>query len=124
MTKKRNAVAALTLVALLGAACGGDDDDAGAANGGDGGGGGEAVTLTAAGFSWDPSSLTAPAGGSIEVVNADEAKHNLTVEEAGVDEDVEAGDTITVDLADVEPGSYDFVCEYHSDSMQGTLEVE
>lgn len=112
-------LAVAAFVALFGAACGGDD-------GGDAGsnGGGDAVTLTAAELAWDPSSLTASSGGSIEVVNEDEAEHNLTIEEAGIDEDVEGGGSVTVDLAGVEPGSYDFVCEYHPDTMTGTLEVE
>lgn len=124
MSKRRSLVGAVVFVALLGAACGGDDggDGGGAGSGGDGAGG--AVTLTAAEFAWDPGSLSASAGDSIELVNEDEAKHNLTIEDAGVDEDVEGGETVTVDLADVEAGSYEFVCEYHPDTMTGTLEVE
>ncbi|MDQ4124580.1 MAG: cupredoxin domain-containing protein, partial [Actinomycetota bacterium] len=117
-------VGALALVALLGAACGGDDggDGGGAASGG--AGGGSAVTLTAKEFAWDPGTLTAPAGSSVDLVNEDEAKHNLTIEDAGVDEDVDGGETVTVDLGDLEAGSYEFVCEYHPDTMTGTLEVE
>ncbi|HEX2196171.1 MAG TPA: cupredoxin domain-containing protein [Actinomycetota bacterium] len=122
MSKRRSVAAAAAFVALLGVACGGEDggDDAAAA----GAGGGDAVTLTAAEFAWDPGALTVSSGGSIELVNEDEAKHNLTIEDAGIDEDVDGGQSVTVDLADVEPGSYDFVCEYHADSMTGTLEVE
>ncbi len=41
-----------------------------------------------------------------------------------MDEDVDGGASVTVDLGDVEPGSYEFVCEYHPDTMTGTLEVE
>ena len=116
---RKSSIAAVAAVALLGAACGGDSD-----GGGDAASGGDTVTLTAAELSWDPGSLTAAAGGSIELVNEDEAEHNLTIEEAGVDEDVAGGEAVTVDLADVEAGSYDFVCEYHPDTMKGTLEVE
>lgn len=82
------------------------------------------MTLTAVDFAWDPDSLTVAAGDSIELVNEDEAEHNLTIEDAGVDEDVDGGKTVTVDLGDVKAGSYDFVCEYHPDTMTGTLEVE
>lgn len=126
MSKRKSLVAAIGFVALLGAACGGDDggDDGAATSGGNGGGGGDSVTLTAADFAWDPGTLTASAGGSIDLVNEDDAKHNLTIEEAGVDEDVEAGASTTVDLGDVEAGSYEFVCEYHPDTMTGTIEVE
>lgn len=124
MTKRKSVMAALAFVALFGAACGGGDGGDGSDAGGNGGGGGGAVTLTAADFAWDPSSLTVEAGGSIELVNEDEAKHNITIEGADVDEDVDGGQTTTVDLGGLEAGSYDFVCEYHADSMTGTLEVE
>jgi plastocyanin len=114
------------MVALLAAACGGDDGEAtnggGTGGGGDGGGGG-AVTLTAANFAFQPESLTAAVGDTIEFTNEDDAKHNITAEDAGLDEDVDAASSTTVDLADVEPGTYDFICEYHPDSMKGTLEV-
>ena len=114
------------MVALLAAACGGDDGEStnggGTGGGGEGGGGG-AVTLTAANFAFQPESLTAAVGDSIEFTNEDDAKHNITAEDAGLDEDVDAASSTTVDLADVEPGSYDFFCEYHPDSMKGTLEV-
>ena len=114
------------MIALLAAACGGDDGEAtnggGTGGGGDGGGGGS-VTLTAANFAFQPESLTAAVGDSIEFTNEDDAKHNITAEDAGLDEDVDAGSSTTVDLADVEAGSYDFFCEYHPDSMTGTLEV-
>ncbi|HEX2049423.1 MAG TPA: cupredoxin domain-containing protein [Actinomycetota bacterium] len=111
------AAAALALVALTGAACGGGEDDAGAA------GGGSSATLTASEFKWDPTSLSVAAGGTIEVTNEDDAKHNVTVEEAGIDEDVDPNGSVSVDVGDAEPGSYDFVCEYHPDTMKGTLEV-
>jgi plastocyanin len=125
MTRRKSVLAVLACVALLGAACGGDDGgDETTDAGGNGGGGGGAVTLTAADFAWDPDSLTVEAGGSIELVNEDDAKHNLTIEGADVDEDVDGGQSTTVDLGDLEAGSYDFVCEYHADSMTGTLEVE
>jgi plastocyanin len=120
MTKRVTVMAAAAFVALLGAACGGDDGDTGSGSSA----GGDGVTLTAADFAWDPGSLTASAGSSIELVNEDDAKHNLTIEEAGVDEDVAPNDSLTVGLDDVEAGTYDFVCEYHPDTMTGTLEVE
>ena len=122
MSKRKWLVATVAVVALLGGACGGDDS--GSEDEAATGGGGETVTLTATDFAWDPETLTASAGGSIELVNEDEAEHNITIEEAGVNEDVDGGQSVTVDLGDVEAGSYDFVCEYHPDTMKGTLEVE
>ena len=119
--KLMRVLAALSIVALLGAACGGDDDTGGAT--GDGGGGGGSVTLTAADFAFDPESLSVAAGDTIELVNEDDTEHNITVEDADIDEDVDPGDTTTVDVGEVEAGSYDFFCEYHPDQMTGTLEV-
>lgn len=119
--KTRGMVVAVAVVALMGAACGGDDG--GEAGGVQAAGGGGGVTLTAADFAWDPENLSAAAGASIDLVNEDDAKHNLTVEDAGIDEDVEPNASTSVDLAGVEPGTYDFVCEYHPDTMTGTLEV-
>lgn len=116
----------MVMVAVLGAACGGDDGEAtdgGGTGGGDTGGGGGSVTLTAADFAFQPESLTVAAGDTIEYTNEDDAEHNISAEEADLDEDVEAGSSTTVDLADVDPGTYDFICKYHPDSMKGTLEV-
>lgn len=116
---KKTLLGALVVLALLGAACGGGDEGD---SGGEGGGGTETATLTAAEFAFEPSSLTVASGGSIEFTNEDDAEHNITAEEAGIDEDVDAGGSVTVDLSDVEAGTYDFICEYHPD-MKGTLEV-
>ena len=115
---KKTLLGAVIGLALLGAACGGGDEG----DSGGEGGGSETTTLTAAEFTFEPSSLTVASGGSIEFTNEDDAEHNITAEEAGIDEDVDAGGSVTVDLSDVEAGSYDFFCEYHPD-MKGTLEV-
>jgi plastocyanin len=117
--RKRLLVVGL-LVAVLSGGCGGDDPVP-AADGGDGAG--ESVALTAADFAFEPSSLSAAAGSTIEFSNEDDAKHNFTVEEAGLDEDADAASSVSISLANVEPGSYEFFCEYHRDSMTGTLEV-
>ena len=114
--RKRSLLIGLAVVGALGGACGGDDP----APAGDGGG---TVALTAADFSFDPSSLSAAADSTIEFSNEDNTKHNFTSEEAGLDEDVDAASSVSITLADVEPGSYEFFCEYHRDSMTGTLEV-
>lgn len=114
----------LAMVAMLGAACGGDDSPSG-----DGAvtdtGGGSATTLTASNFAFDPSSLSAATGGTIEFSNEDDTEHNFTVEDLGIDEDAEGGESTTIDLGDAAAGSYDFFCKYHKDSdgMTGTLEI-
>ncbi len=122
-------VLVLGAAALLTAACGGDDGGGGggAAGGGGGGaadnGGGGSPTLVAADFAFQPASLTAATGDTIAFTNEDDAKHNITVEEAGIDEDVDAGGSTTVSLEGVDAGRYDFFCEYHKEAMTGTLEV-
>jgi plastocyanin len=111
-------VICLAVVALFGAACGGDSGDDGGT-----GGGGTVATLTASNFAFNPTSLTAAAGGSIEFTNDDDTEHNFTIEDLDIDEDAEGGGSITVDLGDAEAGTYDFFCKYHKDSMTGTLEI-
>jgi plastocyanin len=117
-------MATLGIVALLATACGGDEEGSPAASG-DGGGGesSSSVTVTAADFSFDPETVTAAVGDTIELSNEGDSPHNLQAEEAGLDEDVDPGATVSVDLADVEPGTYDFICKFHPDDMKGTLEV-
>jgi plastocyanin len=107
-------LAPLAVVALVAGGCGGDD-------GADGGG----VGLTATDNAFDPSSLSVSAGDTIALTNDGEALHNLTIEEAGVDEDVEAGQSVSIALpADLEAGDYEMVCEYHASAgMTGTITV-
>jgi len=123
----RRMLAIVGIVALLTTACGGDDGGSPAASGDDGGGGagggGSSVTVTAADFSFDPGSVTAAAGDTIELSNEGESPHNIQAEEAGLDEDVDPGKTVSIDLADVDPGTYDFICKFHPDDMKGTLEI-
>lgn len=114
MSRKKMLVAA-GIVCLLGVSCGGDDA------GGDAGGG--STTITASDFAFDPGSVTVASGDGIELLNDGEAEHNLTAEDAGLDDDVSAGESVTIDTSDVEAGSYDFICSYHPDQMTGTLEV-
>lgn len=112
-------LAAFGVVALLATACGGDDGDPAAASEDEGG----SVTLTAADFSFEPGTLTAGTSDTIELANEGESPHNLQADEAGLDEDVDAGETVSIDLADVDPGTYDFICSFHPDDMTGTLEI-
>lgn len=128
--RKKLLIGSATLLLLLGAACGGSDDGDAAgtsgseteSNGEAGGSEGGAVTLTAENIAFDPNELTASVGDTIEFDNQDDVPHTFTAEEAGVDESVEAGASASISLADVEPGTYDFVCTIHP-NMTGTLEV-
>ena len=121
---RRALVGFLLAFSLLGAACGGDEGAAESTGGsGTGGGDGTATTeLVAADFKFDPADLSVATGGSIELTNEDDAKHSLTAEDAGIDQDVDPMASTTVDLGDAEPGTYDYICKYHPE-MKGTLEV-
>ena len=120
MRSRAFVVGAVLALAVVGVACGGSEEPpAPAAEEEEA----QPVTLTASGFAFDPAELSAPAGSTIEYSNEDDVEHNFTAEDADLDVDVDGGGTATIDLADVEPGSYDFFCEYHKDNMTGTLEV-
>jgi plastocyanin len=114
----RGRLIAVAAVAVLSVSCGGGD------TGGDGGdGGGGATTLSMTDNAFNPASLTV-APGTISVTNDGATLHNLTIEEAGIDEDVQPGQSTTVDI-DLEPGEYEMVCEYHvAQGMTGTLTVQ
>lgn len=120
--------AAAVVMVFLGGACGGDDGGSPAAASGDSNSEQAAssegsTTLSAANFAFNPSSLTAASGDAIEFTNEDDAKHNFTAEDAGLDVDIDAMGSATIDLSGVDAGTYDYYCEYHKDSMKGTLEV-
>ncbi len=129
------AIAGSVLLPL--AACGDDDDDddgaaattspgteaAGATTapaGTGGGGGGEGATITITEFAFPPETVLA-AGGTVTVVNETGAAHTLTDTLGVFNEEVGAGETIEFSIAD--PGSYEYVCNFHS-SMMGVINVE
>jgi plastocyanin len=84
---------------------------------------GETLTLEAADFSFSPVTLKlAPGAATVEVANAGNVEHNLTIAELGVDQDLEAGKTATVEV-DAKAGTYSYFCKYHPAKMKGTLTV-
>jgi plastocyanin len=108
----RAVVTALLVVGLL-AGCGGDDTA-----GGD-------PDLRAVDFSFDPSALTVAAGEvSLQVANDDDAAHNITMDEFGVDTDVAGGSTEQVTFSADMPGNFAFFCKFHPEQMVGQLTVE
>jgi plastocyanin len=117
-------VGILFAVSMLLGACGGDNGDGTA---GTGAGEEEAPTtlkLSASGFAFRPDALEATGTEfTINLANGDEVEHNLTIEDLDVDEDAEAGESVEVSVTGAEPGSYEFFCEYHPDTMQGELTV-
>lgn len=101
-------------VALLGAACGGDD--------GGNGGGETADAVTMVDNAFEPSEFTA-ASTTITMTNEGQALHNFSQSDAGIDQDVAAGESADVDLSGLEAGTYDFSCKYHPE-MTGSVTIE
>ena len=113
--------------AVLLVACTGGDDDSGSEGGGgckdaaDG-----RVTLVADELQWDTDCLQAAAGAlTIEVDNRDEGQnHNVHLPDApgAPATDLEQGPSRQELDVDLEPGSYEFICDIHP-NMVGTLTV-
>lgn len=105
------------LAAVLMTACGGD--------GGGGNGGEECVATTDLNMvdnAFEPLCLQVSEGDTINLTNEGVAVHSFTVESAGIDVDVPAGETATAALEGVGAGTTDFTCTFHPE-MIGTLEV-
>ena len=132
--------ALITLILLVTtalAACGGGSDESEPAGTDGGTTGGTAtvengaVEITAADLAFDVTSIEATAGEdfTITLVNNDSAPHNISIysEEGGdllgeAGATAEAGQTVTLDVAALEPGTYYFQCDIHPD-MNGTVVV-
>jgi plastocyanin len=84
---------------------------------------GATATLSAGDFFFAPTCVTkVPAGTvSVTVSSIGQALHNFSVPDQGIDTDVEAGKTITVQVK-VAAGPVTFFCKYHRTSgMVGAL---
>lgn len=98
--------------------------DSGAEEPAEGGAAAAASAVVASGNAFDPADLQLTAGetATITVENADSVLHSFTIDEAGVDQDVEGGQSASVEVAAPEAGTYTFYCKYHS-GMQGSITV-
>jgi plastocyanin len=126
------AAVAVLAIGLVLAACGGDDSGGGGAGGGGadggatgGGGGSRTVQMTIKDFAFDPSTIRGSAGETltIEVSNEDSAEHSFTLDDDSVSRDFEGGDSGSVEVTLPESGTVGWHCEYHPDTMKGTIEV-
>jgi plastocyanin len=105
------------------AACGGDDDDDDTSSDTTAADGGETnadATLDVTETSY--SDVSAPAGGTLAIVNETGSQHTFTADDGEFDETYGPDETITVDVP-AEPGEYPFHCEIHP-SMTATLTAE
>lgn len=126
-------------MALVG--CGGDDEttssaasttestDTAAAGGG---GSGESIPVSETEFAIDPADPTVKAGTvSFEVTNDGSITHNLEIEgpdgEQKLDQDLEAGDSGTLEVDLSKPGTYEWYCpisNHRDQGMEGEVTVE
>jgi plastocyanin len=111
-------IGAVLAVAMLGAAC---SSNGGSTAGSSSAGSGEA-TLSAKDFAFTPTTLDVPTGSvRITVTNSGPSKHNFTMDDGSVSQDILPGQTktITVNLT----ATATFHCKYHPTTMKGTLQV-
>jgi plastocyanin len=90
----------------------------------DGRGHRRAITLDAAEFALSPTCVEADGGKTLEVTvtNGGSALHNFSVASLGIDQDVQAGETITVEVSLPDSDPVPFVCKYHvANGMQGAF---
>jgi len=80
------------------------------------------TTVEVADFSYDPSCVAAPADATLTISNVGKVPHTFTVSGTGAAIEVAAGESGTLDLSGVEPGTYRVFCTYHPD-MEGALKV-
>jgi plastocyanin len=113
-------VAALTLAA---SGCSSDSSTAttGGATDGATDGGSADQTITIKDFTFDPSTLTVSGSTTIELVNQDDTEHSFTLDDDSASQDVEAGETATVTIDPA--ASIGWHCEYHPDTMKGSITV-
>jgi plastocyanin len=82
-----------------------------------------AETLVMTDNAFQPQTWEIAEPGTFTVENQGQGLHNLTIDAAGIDVDVQPGDAQEVEI-DLDPGEYDMVCEYHiAQGMTGTVVV-
>lgn len=81
------------------------------------------VTLTIAGFAYDPTPLRVRAGQMVSVRNSDDAEHTVTADAGSTFKSGDVAHAMIVTFrAPDKPGTYAYHCDYHA-SMHGTLVV-
>ncbi|MGZ5345298.1 MAG: cupredoxin domain-containing protein [Actinomycetota bacterium] len=80
------------------------------------------TSVEMADFSYDPSCTAAPADATLTISNVGKVPHTFTVSDTHAAVDVAAGESGTLDLAGVAPGTYRVFCTYHP-NMEAALRV-
>lgn len=116
-------VAAVASSVLTAAACSGSDSSAGDTGGSSApsGEGSADQTVTIKDIAFHPTTLMMSGSTSIEVVNQDDIEHSFTLDDDSVSQDLQGGEsaTVTIDPA----ASIGWHCEFHPDTMKGTITV-
>ncbi len=128
MFEKRSVmlIVALLVVATLVVACGGG----GGSSSGGGGGNALNVTVTGTEFKFDPATITASPGQTINLTfkNAGTVRHTFVIKEANVNVGADAGQTATATFkAPSTAGTYTYFCDvpgHEEAGMKGTLTVK
>ena len=84
------------------------------------------LTMNAQNLRFDPSIITAKPGEKVALTisNRDNFKHNFTVSELGVNQDLDPGKTLTFVVTTKGSTDLQFFCEYHKGKgMVGTLNL-
>ena len=124
------ALGVLAVGALSACGQGGTGTPATATVGGTGGGGQTAaqeVNIIAKDNMFDPKSYTVEAGKTVRIVatNSGQNVHEVEVEELLPETKLTPGQSKSVDLESVQPGTYRVYCEIHEDEgMEGELVVK
>ncbi len=126
-SSKRLAVLVFVIIAIaaLVAACGG-----GGGSSSGGGSNAQTITVTATEFKFDPSTINAAPGQTVNVTfkNAGTVQHTFVIKEANVKLTADPGQTVTGSFtAPSTAGSYTYFCDVpgHEDAgMKGTLTVK
>ena len=84
------------------------------------------LTLTIRDHHFEPSELKAPAGTKIKLVvtNADRTPEEFESYDLNREKLIRPGQTVTIHLPALKPGSYEFFGEFHPKTAQGLLVVE
>jgi plastocyanin len=116
-----------------GSSSGGGGSSAGGGGGSSSGGGGSNagggssgdVSMTIKNFSFNPGTIQGSAGQTltIDISNQDDVEHSFTLDDDSVSQDFEGGDSGSVQVTLPDSGTVGWHCEYHPDTMKGTIEV-
>jgi plastocyanin len=84
------------------------------------------LTLTIRDHRFDPIEVRAPAGTALRLVvtNADQTPEEFESYDLNREKLIRPGQTVTIHLPALKPGTYEFFGEFHQETAQGRLIIE